>query len=219
MTWWQWWTQSDAGLATRIAAGVAVFVLLAVWDYRRNRQRATRWREYLVLLVCTLAAILYGVINDQITSSISWEYFYYGKDLDKVLGPQTPPDLVQLHLQAALVGVKATWSAGLILGVVLLVANNPTKRLPRLPESSLLRLLPLIFLITAGTAAIGAWLGYAGCLTRMSEDFPEMLRTNLWRPRRFMAVYGIHLGGYAGSLIAMIVAVVAIMRRRRRVAI
>jgi heme/copper-type cytochrome/quinol oxidase subunit 2 len=163
---WTWWTNSTAGLWTRIAIGVLIFLALAFWDYRRNRDQATRWREYLVLVACTLAAMAYGIVNDQITSTISWEYFYYGKGLEETLGPQLPPDPVKLHLAAAVVGIQATWSAGLIIGVALLLANNPSKTLPRLPDIALLNQLPIIFLITAATAAIGAILGYTGRLTR-----------------------------------------------------
>src|SRR3954463_15199167 len=104
-------------LPIRIAIGVAIFTALALHDLRRHGRRATRWREYAVLLACVAAACAYGVLNDQLTSSISWEYFYYGKGLETALGPQIPPDPLQLHLRAALVGVQATWSAGLILGV------------------------------------------------------------------------------------------------------
>src|SRR5437868_15408094 len=139
---WTWWTNSTAGLWARIAIGVLIFAALAWWDYRRNRDQATRWREYLVLVACTLGAMAYGIVNDQITSTISWEYFYYGKDLADTLGPHLPPDSIKLHLAAALVGIQATWSAGLIIGVALLVANNPSKTLPRLPNTALLNQLP-----------------------------------------------------------------------------
>src|ERR1700712_3883544 len=109
---WHWVTTSDAGLATRIGLGGAIFLALALVDLRKHGAGATRWREYLVLLTCTLAAIVYGALNDQVTSAISWEYFYYGKGLSTQLGPQVPPDAVRLHLAAAVVGVKATWTAG-----------------------------------------------------------------------------------------------------------
>jgi hypothetical protein len=85
-----------------------------------------------VLAAAVGAAMLYGIVNDQITSTISWEYFYYGKELDKMLGPQTPPQQWPLRWEAAKVGMKATWTAGLIFGVVLLLANNPFRTLPRL---------------------------------------------------------------------------------------
>src|SRR5437764_1244573 len=185
MTFWTWLTTTDAGLATRIAIGVVVFSTFAIVDYIRNRQRATRWREYSILLFAVAGAIIYGVLNDQITSAISWEYFYYGKDLAEQLGPRTPPDALALHLAAAVVGIKATWSAGLIIGVALLLANNPSETLPRLPNIALLNQLPIIFLITAATAAIGATLGYTGRLTRFHEDFEWMTSANQWRPRRF----------------------------------
>ena len=58
--------------AARIIVGASIFALLASVDLYRNRARATRWREYLFLILCVLAAIIYGIVNDQITSRISW---------------------------------------------------------------------------------------------------------------------------------------------------
>src|SRR5437667_12773961 len=109
----------------RIAIGSTIFLVLASIDLYRNRARATRWREYLFLILCVVAAIIYGIVNDQITSRISWEYFYYAKELDAVLGPTIPPDERALHAQALLVGIKATWWLGLLIGAVMLIANNP----------------------------------------------------------------------------------------------
>jgi hypothetical protein len=215
MKFWTWFTTTDAGLITRIAIGVIIFSTFAIIDYLRHRDRATRWREYTILLIAVAGAIVYGVLNDQLTSSISWEYFYYGKDLAEKLGPHTPPDPLALHLAAAVVGIKATWSAGLIIGVAILLANNPSKSLPQLPMGKLLRIIPIIFVITAIVAAIGAGIGYSGLPARWNEDFAEMLQGNLWRPRRFMTVYGIHLGGYLGGAIATIIAVIRIRRIRR----
>src|SRR3954451_22383096 len=150
-----WLLHTDAGLFTRIAIGAAIFICLAIVDLRRNGRAATRWREYGVLLVAVAAAMLYGAINDQITAMISWEYFYYGKELHRVLGPATPPDMNQLRWEAAKVGVRATWTAGLIFGVVLLIANNPLRGLPRLRYRELLRTLPIILAFAATLGALG----------------------------------------------------------------
>src|SRR5437762_121034 len=106
---WTWLTQTDAGLAVRIAAGVLIFTSLALVDLRRNGPGATRWREYLFLLFCVTAAMFYGIANDLITSSISWEYFAYGKGLADTLG--NSPDPLKLHLAAMVIGMKATWTA------------------------------------------------------------------------------------------------------------
>src|SRR5258707_584059 len=117
-----WLIHTDAGLWVRIFTGAAIFSVLGIVDWLQHRSAATRWREYGVLIAAVLAALLYGAINDQITSTISWEYFYYGKELEHVLGTTIPPDSAALHLEAAKVGLKATRSAGVIFCVLVLPA-------------------------------------------------------------------------------------------------
>jgi hypothetical protein len=212
----RWLVETDAGLLTRIAVGVCIFAVLGIVDWRRNGPRATRWREYGVLFITVAAACAYGAINDQITSRISWEYFYYDKELDKVLGPQVPPDAGALHWEAAKVGLKATWSAGLILGVALLLANNPRKGVPRLRNRELVARLPMMFAVAAGLGAIFGWLGYEGWLTNLSGEFQDAVKTNLFRPQRLMCTWGIHLGGYIGALVGTIMACVKVMQLRLR---
>ena len=148
---------------SRIAIGSTIFLVLASIDLYHNRARATRWREYLFLIVCVVAAIIYGIVNDQITSRISWEYFYYGKELDRLLGPETPPDPEALHRHAAIIGAEATWSAGLIIGVALLLANNPRRDRPRLSYRRLAKMLILIFLCSAGCGIVFGVGDLAGC--------------------------------------------------------
>jgi hypothetical protein len=212
---WTWLTQTDAGLATRVGAGATVFAVLALLDYRRHGPAATRWREYTFLLAAVAAALLYGILNDQLTSRISWEYFYYGKGLDEILGPQLPPGPRRLHFEAAKVGMKATWTAGLLLGVFLLLANNPSKRYPRATYRRLLAMIALILAVTVLTATIVGAAGYLGLLTRFSRDFTEMVAHDEFRPHRFMLVYGIHLGGYIGGLLGCALAITLILRHRR----
>ena len=43
-----------------------------------------------------------------------------------------------------------------------------------------------------------------------------MVRRNEFRPFRFMAVYGIHLGGYIGGAIGAVMAVISIRFARRQ---
>jgi hypothetical protein len=204
---------TDTGLLIRIVAGCAIFATLAIIDLRKNGAKATRWREYSVLLASVLAALFYGAINDQVTVTISPEYFIYGKELDHVIG-ENPP-MTRLRIEAAKVGLKATWTAGLIFGVALLLANNPYKSLPRLRNRQLLIYLPIIMLTAAAAGILGGWLGYHGHLTRLDSDFKYMVETNMYRPYRFMSTWGVHLGGYIGGLIGTIIAAGLVIHQRK----
>src|SRR6266446_6393487 len=113
---WDGWLRSDAGLLARVAIGVGIFAVLAAADVARHGRAATRWREYAFLVIAVSAALAYGIANDAIASGISWEYFYYGKGLERQLGAQLPPDPTALRWVACAVGAKATWTAGLVIG-------------------------------------------------------------------------------------------------------
>ena len=212
MNLWNWLTKTDAGLFTRIGCCATFFLIYALLDLRKNRSKATRWREYLILLLSVFIALCYGAINDQITVRISPEYFLYGKELAPVVYGH--PD--HLPWEATKVGLKATWTAGLLIGVAILLANNPHPLLPQLSYKLLIRKLPLIILFCISGAILFGTLGYLGTLAFASDDFREMIRHNEYRPYRFMAVYGIHLGGYIGGLVGTIHAVISIRKDRRR---
>lgn len=213
-----WWLHTDAGLLARIAIGISIFAVLAVVDLSRRGRNATRWREYAFLLLAVGAAVAYGLLNDAIASQISWEYFYYGKGLDQQLGPRVPPDPVALRWAACGVGAKATWSAGLIVGVVLLLANNPRPNRTRLTYRALASLLPILFLVAAGFAVLGGAVGSRGYLAWTNADVAAIAHDNLFRPARFMCAYGMNLGGYLGGAVGLVICVVWITRRRRAAA-
>lgn len=211
------WIISDASLPWRIAVGVSIFIVLAIVDYRANRTRATRWREYLFLLICVACALAYGILNDLVTSRISVEYFLFGKGVaermsaDAAAHPES--NRLALDLQAIRIGALATWSAGLIAGAAMLMTNSLSAR-PRLKMRRMLVLIPVIAAGAIACAAIGGGLGASGFLTRFSTDFAEMVARDEMRPARFMAVFGIHLGGYAGGMLGLIASCVVIWKRR-----
>jgi hypothetical protein len=201
--------------ALRVGIGVGILLVLAIVDLKRHGHAATRWREYAFLVLCVAVAIAYGIVNDQITSRISWEYFYYGKDLAPILGPKIPPDMSAVHWQAVRIGAEATWSAGLIVGVAMLLANNPRKDWPRLSFRKLAGFLPSFVAIAAGCGILLGALGSKGWLNWMDPDFDDLFRNDLWRPERFMAVFGVHLGGYIGGTVGIVYNVWRIVRLRR----
>ena len=72
---WHWLVQSDSGQYARIAMVVGIFACLAAVDLKRHGHAARRWKEYLFLVSCVVLALAYGIVNDQVTVGISWEYF------------------------------------------------------------------------------------------------------------------------------------------------
>jgi hypothetical protein len=203
-------------LPIRLAIGLSIFAFLAIIDLRRNGKKARRWREYAFLAAVVALAMLYGILNDQITSAISWEYFYYGKELASILGPQTPPDRAAMRWQAAKVGMQATWSVGLILGTLLLIANNPSATRPQLSFTKLFAFAPAILLFTGLMAIFFGFLGSRGWLNWCSADFRMLEQTNLFRPSHFMTAWGAHLGAYIGGSLGGLIAVWRVLVCRKR---
>jgi hypothetical protein len=198
----------------RILVGVGILAVLAVADLFKHGRRATRWREYAFLVLCVTVAMLYGIANDQITSRISWEYFYYGKDLAPIIGPETPPNPSALRWQAARIGAAATWWAGLVIGAAMLIANNPSPRRRQLSYTRLIARLPgIVGIVVLAAAAVGMAGNYY-LLNWISPDFHDLATTNMWRPHRFMTTYGVHLGGYLGGVFAVVYGVIGILRER-----
>ncbi len=202
--------------ALRIGGGLAILVTLGLIDWLRNGQQGQRWREYLFLAATTAGAVCYGVLNDQIACGISWEYFYYGKGLDQLLGSGVPPPMMALRWQVAILAVAATWWAGLLIGAVLLVANHPKLPLPQLRIAQILWKLPaIVTLCLVGATVIGI-VGWQGGLARFSADVNHLVEIDVWHPRHFMAVWGINIGGYAGAMLGMAAGALSILHHRLR---
>ncbi|HET6429345.1 MAG TPA: hypothetical protein VFJ30_13095 [Phycisphaerae bacterium] len=198
--WLRWLWTTDGGLAVRIAIGGAILAALAVADLRRNRRRATRWKEYAFLLAGTAAAMAYALANDMVTVTISPLYFQVHEGLEAM------PD--SIRAVAAGVALKGAWSAGLILSVAMLIANNPRKGSPRLPQR---RMYVKFAWPLAGAVAMSAALGVmaqAGWLGGAGVADGQL--------RRFLIVARIHLGVYIGGAVGTVAAVVAILRERRK---
>ncbi len=112
-----------------------------------------RLREFIkILLLCVGAAVVYGVIHDQITVRICIEYFTVAHP--PVFNTDSPT-LLGLGW-----GVLATWWVGAFLGVLLAIAALAGKW-PVLPASQLKRPVGWLLVSMAAGAVTG---GLAGCL-------------------------------------------------------
>lgn len=210
---WNWLLKTDQGLGVRIAIGAAIFTVLALLDIRRKGLAARRWREYLFLLSVVAVTMLYGTINDQVTCTISPIYFANHDDQIGSALRDHLDDQALLRWEAFKLGLKATWSAGLVIGVALLLANNPGKR-PQMPYRRLYRTLLFPLSLAAGLSVVLGVAGIDGWLDWLLGEYGQF--APWWG--KFACVYGIHLGAYAGGILGTICAVVSIRRARTRLA-
>lgn len=126
--------------------GARLLILLAVLgavagiDYWRHGARATRWREYAFLLACATAGGLCGAAFDQLSVSLSPEYFEIGKGIAPGEG---------FRLAVTLLGFRAGFLVGAVAAGVLMVAGRG------LPLRRLARSAPWIPSIALGCAPLG----------------------------------------------------------------
>ena len=196
--WWSWLWLNDGGLITRAVIGGAILLALLIVDLVRHGKTSRRLREYAFLLVATAVIMLFAVVTDMITVTISPMYFLTHEHVDLA---QDWSDNVRTL--AAWVAIKASWTGGLVLGVAMLLANNPSRRFRQLPAGGMyLRMgYPLILgcLIAAAMGALAYYYIEEGTV------LPG-----------FTTVLYAHWGAYAGAALGGALAVVSVIRRRRR---
>lgn len=101
---------------------------------------------------CTLAAIFYGIVHDQITARICVEYFTIGHE--PIFGTDDPTIL------ALGWGFMATWWMGFGLGVPAAIACRAGKSRPKLPPRHVIKPVFCLLLVMALLAAVSGLFGF-----------------------------------------------------------
>ena len=165
-------------------------------------------RSVAIVLLCVVAAIVYGIVHDQVTARICIEYFTVGHP--PVFGTDDPT-LLGLGW-----GVLATWWVGLLLGVALALAARAGSR-PKLAPSQLVRPIT-IMLALVGTFALlagvvgqrAAQRGWVRLLEPLASRVPPhkhvAFLTDLWA----------HSASYAGGFVGGAALCAWVLKRRRR---
>ncbi|MBX9584111.1 MAG: hypothetical protein K2X87_27745 [Gemmataceae bacterium] len=163
-------------------------------------------RAATIVLMCVLAAVLYGIVHDQVTARVCVEYFTVGHP---PVFPTADPTLLGLGW-----GVIATWWVGLVLGLGLAAAARAGGRPPRSVRSlvrPVLTQLAVMAVCAAAAGVAGYLLAEAGAIAlvgRLAEEVPAE------RHSRFLADLWAHSTSYAVGFVGGLVVMVRVWRSR-----
>jgi hypothetical protein len=164
-------------------------------------------QSLLIILVCVLSAVAYGIVHDQVTARVCVEYFTIGHP--PVFATDSPT-LLGLGW-----GVIATWWVGLLIGVPLAAAARAGNR-PKRTAGSLLKPIGVLLVVMACCALTAGVVGFA--LARNGSLFllePLASRVPGDRHVRFIADLWAHSASYLVGFLGGIVMVVLTWKGRR----
>lgn len=167
----------------------------------------------LFILVATVVAAIYGIALDQVTYSISPEYYTKFEFIQfDLANPLAAQHMTQPRSAVVMVGVLATWWTGLIIGVVLGFIAFIFKDADTLFRSAL-QALALVFLVVIITGVTGGIYGH-NVLAKKGVDWwlPEQLKDR----GAFITVGSIHWFSYLGGAIGIAAGVIFLLIKNYR---
>ncbi|MBD2196325.1 MULTISPECIES: hypothetical protein [Calothrix] len=174
--------------------------LVIAYDYWRHPTNPKKFKEYLFLILSGLMGAVFGVINDQITCTLSPAYFYYFKNV---------PYDSSFRWQVSQVGFEAGFFAGFFSYGIFLIINQKRK-LP-LPHHQLIKMAkyPIAWAIVLApiTGLIFYYLQFPFFVEQIQ---PIAEPTEI---PKFILVWGIHIGLYLGAVLGIVHGAVKIRRR------
>jgi len=159
------------------------------------------------LIISVIIAGIYGILNDQITYTISPEYFTKFKYVQFRVNPA---DFGGARQAVAAIGFLATWWVGLVIGLAFgingLVFNH---------HKTMFRMILFAISITFG---ITICMGFAGFL--YGKLYLVKTGVNWWLPKdlldknNFIIVGSIHNFSYLGGLLGLFVGIVYLVVKK-----
>ena len=178
----------------------------------------------LILIIAPLLGGIYGLIHDQITYTISNEYYskfkfiQFGLEnwgLGENIGTKNTPEILLQNPRfgAVIVGILATWWVGLIIGIILglvgLIHRNGKEMF-----KSTMRAFLLTTVIALLTGVIG--LGYGKLF--LTENPPNwFLPKNLIDIDNFIMVGSMHNFSYLGGLIGLVFGIIYSVKQKKEI--
>lgn len=170
-----------------------------------------------VLLIIILSPIIggvYGILHDQITYTISPEYYtkfkFYQFGLMDIGNEAIFPNP---RIEVSAVGFLATWWMGLPIGLILSLVGltiKDNKQMFRVVMKAVL----ITIIVTFITGLIGLIYGkFVLADTELDWSFPD----NLIDKKSFIAVGSMHNFSYLGGLIGLIAGMIFILKQRKSI--
>lgn len=167
-----------------------------------------------ITLICTIVAGIYGILHDQITYSISPEYYTKFKFIQFGLLESYDTPIRNLRLLVAVTGWMATWWVGFIIGIILSMLALRQNLLRAMITTSVKAIL-----ITIAVAIVSGIAGYTyGSLIMINQ--PETyagwyIPASVTDINSFVIVGSIHNFSYMGALVGLIIAIYFNFRKKQ----
>ena len=177
----------------------------------------------LILIIAPILGGVYGIIHDQITYSISEEYYTKFKfiqfglqnwGMGQNVGTEKSPEIILQNPRfgASIIGTLATWWVGLIIGIFLgligLIHRNGKEMLKATLKS---------IVLTTGIALLTGLIGLLyGKLFLVGNPPNWYLPDNLIERGTFIMVGSMHNFSYLGGLIGLICGIIFSIRQKRK---
>jgi uncharacterized membrane protein len=163
--------------------------------------------------------VLYGIINDQMTATISPEYYtiYKHRQFTPALEMFRLMD-APVRVQAVVIGTLATWWYGLFLGIMLGISSIVGRYAPL----STLQYIQIVGAVMAFTLAVSVIFGVVAYIVEPLVNPTAASRpflTGIQDIRRAYCVGNWHNGSYIAALAATFIASFWAQKVRRKVAL
>jgi len=177
----------------------------------------------LILIIAPILGRIYGIVHDQITYSISEEYYTKFKFIQfglenwgfgQNIGTGKAPEIIldNPRFGAAIVGTLATWWVGLIIGIFLgligLIHRNGKEMISVTVKA---------IALTTGIALLTGLVGLLYGKIFLVENPPNwFLPDNLIERGNFIMVGSMHNFSYLGGLIGLMCGIIFSIRQKRK---
>tara|TARA_Y100000034_G_scaffold111039_1_gene143700 strand:+ start:69 stop:605 length:537 start_codon:yes stop_codon:yes gene_type:complete len=165
----------------------------------------------LVILIAPFIAGIYGILHDQLTYSISPEYYTKFKFIQfGLVDSGSEAHFPYPRFEVSIVGFMATWWMGLPIGIILSLVGLVHKTYKRMLKVTL-RAILIAVLATFLTGLIG--LAY-GKLYLADAGVNWWLPQNLVDTKNFIVVGSMHNFSYLGGILGLIIGVIFSLKQK-----